>query len=71
MIVGGREMEISILISILLEFYSGMLIYNSKVPDTAGRKTRRRRIQAIAKRYAFHANSISRRVVVVGRCLKT
>ena len=29
------------------------------IPNTAGRKTRRRRrIQAIAKRYAFHANPI-------------
>ena len=31
----------------------------SDIPDTAGRKTRRRkRTQAIAKRYAFHANAI-------------
>ena len=35
-------------------------IYNSEVPDTAGRKTRRgRRTQAIAKRFAFYANTIS------------
>ena len=27
------------------------------IPDSAGRKTRRRRTQAIAKRYAFHANT--------------
>ena len=33
-------------------------IYNSEVTDTAGRKTRRRRTQAIAKRYAFHANAM-------------
>ena len=35
---------------------SGTPIYNSKVPNTAGRKERRkrRRIQAITKRYAFH-----------------
>ena len=32
----------------------------SDIPDTAGRKTgRRRRTQAIAKRYAFHTNAIS------------
>ena len=31
----------------------------SDIPDTAGRKTTRRRTQAIAKRYAFHANVIS------------
>ena len=36
---------------------SGIPIYNSEVPDMAGRKTRRRRTQAIAKRYAFHANA--------------
>ena len=36
-----------------------MPIYNSKVPDTAGRKTKRRRgTQAIAKCYAFHANAV-------------
>ena len=29
------------------------------IPDKAGRKTRRRRTQAIAKRYAFHANAIT------------
>ena len=40
---------------------SGKPIYNSEVPDTAGRKMRRkrrrRRTQGIAKRYAFHANA--------------
>ena len=35
-------------------------IYNSEAPDTAGRKTRRRRKQAIVKRYAFHANTINK-----------
>ena len=30
----------------------------SVIPDTAGRKTPRRRTQAIAKCYAFHANAI-------------
>ena len=39
---------------------SGLPIYNSEVPDTAGRKTRRRRrTHAIAKLYAFHANAIN------------
>ena len=41
---------------------SWITIYNFKVPDTAGTKTRkrrRRRTQAIAKRYAFHANAKS------------
>ena len=38
---------------------SGTPIYNSEVSDTAGRKIRvRRRIQAITKRFAFHANPI-------------
>ena len=38
----------------------GIPIHNSEVPDTAGRKTRkrRRRTEAIAKRFAFHANPI-------------
>ena len=42
---------------------SGILIFNSEVPDTAGRKTRRRRrkrrrrTQVIAKHYALHANA--------------
>ena len=37
---------------------AGITIYNSEVPNTAGRKTRRkrRRTKVIAKRYAFHAN---------------
>ena len=38
-----------------IERFSEIPIFNSKVPDTAGRKTRR--TQAIAKRYAFHANA--------------
>ena len=55
MIIGRREMEISVLISILLEFYLGMSVYDSEVPDAADRKARRRRrTQAIAKCYAFH-----------------
>ena len=37
---------------------SGIPIYNSKLPHTAGRKTRRRRTKAIEKRFAFHANAI-------------
>ena len=35
---------------------SGIPIYNSKVPDTASRKTRRR-VPVIARRYAFHVNT--------------
>ena len=34
--------------------WQGIPICNSKVPDTAGRKTRKRRTRAIAIRYAFH-----------------
>ena len=34
---------------------SGIPFYNYEVSDTAGRNTRR--IQAIAKHYAFHANA--------------
>ena len=30
----------------------------SDIPNTAGGKTTRRRTQAIAKRYAFHANAL-------------
>ena len=38
---------------------SGIPIYSSEVPDTAGSKARRRgKTHAIAKRYAFHANAI-------------
>ena len=41
----------------------GIPIYNSEVPDTAGRKTRKRKKRtrrlAIAKCYAFHANAIT------------
>ena len=35
---------------------SGIPIYNSEVPDTADRETRRRRTQANANCFAFHAN---------------
>ena len=35
----------------------GILIYNCKVPDTAGKKITRRGTQAIAKRYAIKANA--------------
>ena len=33
-------------------------IAGSDIPETAGRETRIRRTQAIAKRYVFHANAI-------------
>lgn len=37
---------------------AGVPIYNSDVPDTTGRKTRRRkRTQEISKRYAIQANA--------------
>ena len=66
-------MEISILISILTwipwinvnspprshTLQDFLSIYNSEVPDTAGRITRRRRTQVIAKHFAFYANSRS------------
>ena len=35
---------------------SGIPIYNSEVPNTAGRKTRRRRKQAIADRFVLQSN---------------
>ena len=37
---------------------SGIPIYNSEVPNTIGRKTRRRKTRATAKHFAFHANAI-------------
>ena len=37
---------------------SGIPIYNSEVQDMAGKKTRRKRTQAIAKRFAFPAITI-------------
>ena len=37
---------------------SEIQIYNSEVPDTADRKTRGRKTQEIAKRFAFHRNEI-------------
>ena len=45
----------------IIERYSkfGLLIYNTEFLDTAGKNTRRskrKRTQAITKRYAFHAN---------------
>ena len=39
----------------------------SDIPDTAGRKTSRKRTQAIAKRYTFHANAITRRKAIAKR----
>ena len=37
---------------------SGIPIYNSEDPHTAGKKIIRRRTPTITKRYAFHTNSI-------------
>ena len=41
---------------------SGIPIYNSEVPDTAGKKTTRRRTKTIENRFAFHANAITKKV---------
>ena len=75
-IIGFIEIEISILIPILTlgkakltasirhiatVLESGISIYNSKIPDKAARKIRKRRkrrTQAIVKRYEFHTNAI-------------
>ena len=43
---------------IVILLKSGIPIYNSEVPDTAGRKTTRRRTQAIVKRFSIYANAI-------------
>ena len=38
----------------------------SEVPDTAGRKTRkRRRTQPVTKRFAIHANAIKSKTTIV------
>ena len=37
---------------------SGIPIYNPEVPDKAGRKARKRRTQAFAKRFVFDANAM-------------
>ena len=44
-----------------IERFSKVIIsnYNSEVSYTTSRKAKTRRTQAIAKRYAFHANAIS------------
>ena len=46
---------------------SGIPIHNSKVVDTAGRKTRRRRgrTQAIAKHFVFHAITTNCKTLLV------
>ena len=43
---------------IVIFLKSGIPIFNVKVPDKAGKKTRRR-TQAIANRYAYHTNAKS------------
>ena len=49
--------ELTTLIGPIARFLkSGTPIYCSKVQDTAGRKTKRTRTQAIAKRFAFYVN---------------
>ena len=72
-VIGLIETEISILRSILTWIpykklssihhiarflKSGIPIYNSEVLDRVGRNTRRRRTQAVAKLFVFHANAI-------------
>ena len=39
-------------------FKSGIPIHNSEIPNMTGRKTRRRRTRAIAKRSAFNAKAL-------------
>ena len=58
-----EKVELTALINHIAIFLkSAIPIYNSEVPDTAGRKARRRRrTQVIAKRYAFHAMTVVRR----------
>ena len=52
-----KKAEITISISHTARFLkSGIPIYNSEVPDTVGRKARRRRIQEIPKRFPFYAD---------------
>ena len=48
---------------------SGIPIYNSEILNTAGRKVRRRRrrTQAIVKRFAFHTNT--KRVYLFSFCI--
>ena len=42
----------------------GIPVYNSEDLDMAGRKTRKRRkTQAIAKRFTFHANAIKVHII--------
>ena len=50
--------RINVLINHIARFLKlGILIYNSEVPDTNGRKTRKNK-QAIAKCFVFQANAI-------------
>ena len=51
-------------IAIILK--SGIPIYNSKVSDTAGTKTRRRTTQTIVGGYAFHTNIINIKKTLTG-----
>ena len=43
---------------IVILLKSDIPIYNSEVPDTAGRKTTTRRTHAIVKRFSIYANAI-------------
>ena len=54
-----EKAELTISIRYIVRFLKSVILtYNSEGPDNAGRKTRRkRRAQAFAKRFAFHANA--------------
>ena len=54
-----KNAELTVLICHIARFLkSGIRIYNSEVQDMAGKKTRRKRTQAIAKHFAFPAITI-------------
>ena len=55
-ILERAELTASIRYIVIFFLKSRIPIYNYKVTDTIDRKTTRRRIQAIAKPYASHAN---------------
>ena len=51
-----KKAELAVSIRHIARFLKpGIPIYNSEVPDTDGKKTRKRTTQTIAKRFAFDA----------------
>ena len=53
-----KKAELAVSIRHIARFLKpGIPIYNSEVPDTDGKKTRKRTTQTIAKRFAFDANA--------------